>query len=1180
MGQLHDQEKWAQHLPPGVMSALVTWLAEREFSLHHRGWFDDGRSGEPVAKVVREKDGGGADQRILKFFKAGGATRVSNIRQASRDANSLHKPHGFGKHIAEVEDKVIPLGEWSAVFLYIAHGNLEKSRQLGSLIDEVEFPAYCAAVVRSVLTDWNGKHVRRETRKVADIITLITGRRHDDALAWARHHGILDRRPRIALKGWARELPNPFRFLTGPEGQEAVQDLFVGKAHGDLNGRNVIIPTDPINADSYVLIDCDRYSDRAPLTRDPMYLLVALALDNFDVRKTQARNKIANVLVDPGSPEGMEPFRTISAAVHGARPPRVDEGWGSEWDRQCLLSLVGVGLTYLGRNPRTDAPDETKEWCLYTAALAAERYLERPAKQIVVAAGSTPAPAVPTTPLVDRRGERTKLWTSLTSESGGIVTLNGTRGIGKTALVNSVLKELSDETGYWAPSQVRAYEVTAAAPLDVQTLVDCVVGEPETVRPSPHRRRGSPLVRLEAELRRLGRSRVVVSIDSAENLLDPETGQVDRDLDEALEVLATEREHRVTVLLVTQCDLFSPKDRAWSTRPPEIVPSMSDKHYSAYLAGLDRHGRMDPESLPEDSRRVLHRKLAGNPRLAELAHAAIVASNGELDLAGLTESMNAQHRDDVPAFLTRLLISRLSPPQLHVLEALASFGTPVPETAVKKLVDDVSPTEFSPTVIHQALSMLAAGLIVHRTASCDYFVPPDDCELILRDKPEDARSSLYFLAAAQLTDLQNLDPRGPADLRVHFAELTALLNSREHDAAYNMIELIDGILREWNCGHLLRKQREEVSERLRDRHLTMANWNALGDIYTSEGRFTKAGRAFKRALKIAGDQSDDVSRMRIQGNLAAMYWEKNDTRKALDTYELASTEAHRLHDPMVRMGALAGMADCHRRRGDYRTAISHAETALSIPLLTDYPDTPHAVNFATSQTVTTALKLARWFSELGRPDDAKRLLDAAQDAATERPDDWLHASCLDGRADVLFDRDDLPAAESAAAAAEEEALRLRDPVTLLQVRTTLCLIHLSRAEAAKARLVIERAQHHRRTGRSLVVLALHALTDWQKHDHAAAKARFKQLREEASQRIRYDERDFAAHDFKGVAICGLHLAGRAGLGDAVEAFRTARSLTPPTPALVNRMRLILGVLDDSVPRSNRLEAAIAALAAP
>ncbi|MFL6123783.1 hypothetical protein [Actinophytocola sp.] len=102
---------------------------------------------------------------------------------------------------------------------------------------------------------------------------------------------------------------------------------------------------------------------------------------------------------------------------------------------------------------------------------------------------------------------------------------------------------------------------------------------------------------------------MAVSIDSAENLLDPDTGKVtDPDLDEALEMLATEPGHRVTVLLVSHQEPESPADGIWPTaETPRHVGELSLEEFLPYLATLDRHGRTDPAGLPEGSRVGLYK---------------------------------------------------------------------------------------------------------------------------------------------------------------------------------------------------------------------------------------------------------------------------------------------------------------------------------------------------------------------------------------------------------------------------------------------------------------------------------------------------------------------------------------------------------------------------------------------
>lgn len=1183
MGRLRNREAWEQQLSAHVMTALETWLAEQLFDLRHRGWFTDGRSNDPVARAMRVYPDD-TDQLVLKFFTEDGAKKVLNIRKAWRTSNDYHR------YLAEPKEEVIFLKDQRAIFMHVAGGNLDAVQPLTALRREPEFPGHCATIIRSIVAGWNGGNARTTERKVADVLTDIMGRRMDDATAWAEELGIdVDGSPdAVSLSGWPEALVNPFTLVAGEEGDRTVEALIIGKAHGDLSGRNVLVPTSPeVAADSYVLIDYDRFSDQAPLARDPMHLVVALVLDGFDRFGPESLVDLARVLVDPDTKDTwyVEPARMLSRAVRTAAAPKPEKGLGAEWTQQCLLSLVGAGLVHLGRPLYTKDPDVAKGWCFHLAALAAQAYLQvRPPRDRVTAVPSpTPSTAGDESghrQLVNRQRERNGLQKRLTRGPWGVVVLRGTRGVGKTALVNAVLDDLEKGRASGVSPRIHRYDINATARLNARTLIDFVADEVAPTPRLPHG--GSSLVRLEAALRRLGESRVVVSVDSVENLLDPVTRQlVDPDLDEMLELLATERGHRVTVLLVTQDEPASSIDGTWPTaEEPIVLRKLDNKDFFGYLARLDRNGSLALAGLPHEQRDVLYNKLQGNPRLAELVYAVVVVAESGFNLGTFTDTLHAQEHRDVPAYLTRLLVDGLSPLRRRVLEALAAFDIPVPKTAVVGLLN----REASPENVCQALEILAAHRVVYQALpeSELYFLPRKDGQLVLNQmRDENARVKQYFSAATQLTFLQNSAPRGVADLQMHFAELRALLRAKEYPSAENMIREMDrAFLRKWNCSDLLLEQREEVRGRLADDYLEMLNENALGGIYVSLGQLPQADSAYGEALRIAAAQHDDARLMRIRANLAAMYWERNDTGRALGYFEYARDEAERAGDLVVHMGALEGIADCHRRRGHYGEAIRHAQNALAVPSLPGYPDTTEAQSVATIRSVTIALKLARWYGELGRADDAERHIEVARAVTQNSDDGWSQASYLDGRADMLLDRGNLEAAESASQEAVDQALLLNDPVTLLQARTTLCLIYLKTYRVREARHVIKGAWRYRRTDRSLIVLALLALTTRLTGDRIAADQQFEQLLSEASTRIERDQDDFGAWDFKGYAICGLHLETPNGLDDAISAFQTARSLTPPTPVLVDRLRYILTQLDRDGRRLDRLQPIIDTLSGP
>lgn len=1169
MGWLDNRAAWERVLPPAVVTALEGWLADTLYRLQLDDWFTEGRSDDPVARVLRVSDDD-ADQLVLKFFTEDGADKIRQVRRAWNESRD------FADHLAEPRDEVLDLGKWRGLFQHVAGSDLSTVISLSKLRTRPGFVDCCATIIRSIVTAWNEGKTPVENRKVADVLTDLMGRRKAAAFSWAQENGIDigGSAARVSQRGWPEVPVNPFTLLNGEAGDRMVDSLIIGKAHGDLNGRNILVPTEPdVAAASYVLIDYDRFDSKAPLARDPMHLLVALTLDDFSRVGEGSRVDLATALVNPHlENQHVEPFRRLSAEIRKAAAPRPEKGLADKWTQQCLLALVGAGLVHLGRTLYTDTPAIAKQWCFHLAALAAQSYLEKcpPQNLAATAAAHTAGIARVRPRLVNRDRERHGLRNRLTGDQGGVVVLRGTRGVGKTALLDAVIAELKDENGS-AVARFHRYDVNAVAQLTARTLIDFVAGEAGS---SPPPQNGaSSLVRLETALRRLDGSRVVITVDSAETMLDPATRQlVDPDLDEVLEVLATEDEHRVTVLLATQEEPVSPAEGTWPTADPVIVPKLDPDDFFEYFANLERNGILGLARLPDDLRQVLYRKLQGNPRQAELVYALVGVADSGLNLNSLINNLRGQETKDVLGYLTRELVEGMTPLRRRVMEALAAFDIPVPRMTVAGLLTDVSEEKVA-----QALEVLVSHRAIYLTQDGYYFLPRKDGKLVLSQMPdENARVRQYIAAATQLTFIQNEDPRSVADLSVHFAELRALWRAERYPAAYDMIRALDrSFLRKWNCSHLLLEHREEVRGKLADEHQEMLNENALGGIYVSTGRLPEADEAYGKALSIAGSRKDHGRLMRIHGNLAALYWEFNDTTRALMYFELARDGAEQEHDLVLLLGSLEGIADCYRRRGDYDAAIRHAQSALALPAPPDSSDTD---DFTTTRRITITLKLARWYRELGQIHDAATHLDNARVATATSDDDWIHISYQDGLADMLFDRGDLEQAESAAESAIDSALLLNDRVTLLQARTTLCIIYLKLGRFTDARRAIKGAFRYRRRGRSLIVLALLALTTRQTGDLLAADEQFRRLLEEADERIALDHDDFAAWDYRGYALCGLRLEKRTDVDQAISAFEAARTCTPPTPVLVRRLRFMLEQLDRTGRRQERLGPVIDILA--
>ena len=1172
MGGRDDSPEW-HLLPAEDLRRLDQWIDVQDGTFEHRGWFDDGRSDQPVGLIVVHDAETGLSRLVLKICAS--KERALSLGQAWKRSG----PNFRTRHLLERLETIPLHSRWAAVFR-IAAGGLDHQVSLSARADDPDFPEVCRHVVDSVIDTWNDGILRPAglSPPVRQFLHDIIGKREDKLRAWAQDSGIdVDGwAGTVERPGWTRPLMNPFLLLAQEQADRLVEDVLVGRAHGDLSGRNIRVPPPGRGTlDDYVLIDADHFDLCAPLARDPMHLLVALALDQFDGVPDDHRQDLIEVIVAPGDREPSAPvarFRAVSAAIWEAAAGLARrKGFGETWTEQCLLALVGVGLVHVGRDLRTDDPDSARAWCFDLAARAADAYLAgvenqrrdgpRRTGQLPTAAPAVLAPVGDVTGMLDHDPERQRLRSLLGGTGHGVVVVNGPDGVGKSMLVRTVLADLRLDPVIGPELRVWKHEVVPGARFDVKTLIDDIAGGSE---PAAAIRFGeSSLTRLAATLEAVGDRRVVVVVEAAHNLLHeggPEL--VDLDLDEALEALATTPDHRVCVVLVTRVLPVSPIGATWpATVPPVSLPKLPYPYFLSFLAGLDR-GQLGLSTLDEPARRELHQRLESNPRRAELVHAVLTLTDSG-DPAALVRDLSTKSPVAVAQTLPNLLMEGISEIRRDVLAALSAYRTPVHPDLVVALVGRGRPAER----IRNALEAVTRNHLARRTDNGRYYVPAEDAEWMLqgafrdRPAPDEERAALLWKAANELSSIRVEEPRELADLEVHFAELDALLRAGRAEPANQLLVEIGRIADLWNCGDRLLGRREVLVEELTDPVHRMANDNELGKLYAARGAFDQASVAYERAERIAVDLGHAQSRLKIVTNRATLDWQRNDTASAAQRYEQSRLAALSAHEPEMLMGALEGLADCHRRWGDYDAAFRNATEALAVAADPDYPDDRTARDFASTHTVNIFLKMARWYAELGRLEDARRRIDEARDAEVLRHDDWLLASFYDGHADLALFEGDLPAAMARATAAIERAGQLHDPVTLLQARTTMCLAHLiAGSPPAAAGREIERAARYRSKGRTLIALALQALLARTEGRTRDAGVLFDQILGEANARLDRDDRDFQAWDYAGFARCGRALDG-GSLDRAVKAFETARARTPPTPGLVTRLLVLVEKLD-------------------
>jgi hypothetical protein len=185
----------------------------------------------------------------------------------------------------------------------------------------------------------------------------------------------------LTFPGSPAPLPNPLllhrpgSLLAGIE-----LDVLLGHTHGDLHSQNVLIPRERgrLRPHRYQLVDLSTFAPHAPLTRDPVTLLLSLLAPRLALHDGPARLALIDYLVTPGSDRG--PLSGSVLAVVDAVTTAADRvvrmhGWADEWRAQLLLSLVATGLAFVTFER---LPAEDRWWYFLLSARAAREFLELP----------------------------------------------------------------------------------------------------------------------------------------------------------------------------------------------------------------------------------------------------------------------------------------------------------------------------------------------------------------------------------------------------------------------------------------------------------------------------------------------------------------------------------------------------------------------------------------------------------------------------------------------------------------------------------------------------------------------------------------------------------------------------------------------------------------------------------
>jgi hypothetical protein len=375
---LNDRESF-EPLARKAAATLDAWLRQERYSMRLDHWLDGGgRDGKVAVVYLEECDGHRESRRlVLKLCPPGEDTEYEpgNNRMAWGDA-----PQRFSRHLLEPVG-VIQVADtsWWLILQRLAAGRV---RDIGTLaqVPEPRLAATYAAIVKPLLSDWaQWAHV--PSMQVSDFLSRQLDKRlgpKGRVRAWASFRLELLEDPVPWIEIADEKLPNPFALVTGSSfGDIELQNVYVGRAHGDLHPGNILMPVAPnVRASQFVLVDLARYRKEAPLARDPAQLLLCLVAQHYLASSPAQRGALISLLARPDVSVGALVPPTASALVRyfwQLSRPLSERGLVDQWTEQGCLSVLACALMFLGRRGIKSAD---RWWFFLLAAHAAQAYIE------------------------------------------------------------------------------------------------------------------------------------------------------------------------------------------------------------------------------------------------------------------------------------------------------------------------------------------------------------------------------------------------------------------------------------------------------------------------------------------------------------------------------------------------------------------------------------------------------------------------------------------------------------------------------------------------------------------------------------------------------------------------------------------------------------------------------------
>ena len=563
-----------------------------------------------------------------------------------------------------------------------------------------------------------------------------------------------------------------------------------------------------------------------------------------------------------------------------------------------------------------------------------------------------PPPTVTPNWFQDRQVETGLLAGYVTDPGIAMVTVAGRAGIGKTAMVCRLLKEL--EAGRVADMEGNFTKITVGGIVylshrgvhqveyptlvaDLLRLLSANVAQRlQRLYQDPHH---SPAQMMLAVLEEFpAGDPVVVLLDNLESVMDAERETLtERTLHQALNAVLTGPAHAVTVIAttrVTPTALLTVE--AARQHKLSLEEGLDSPDAQIVLQALDADGRLGLRDAPGEVLDGLRQHTRGFPQALE-AVKAILDGNPTLTPRNLLDRTRDLPEDQVVQVLVGEAYELLDAPTKQVMQALSVYPAPVSAVGVDFLLRPVNPTTDAAPVltrlVRRQLVRFQDGNYSLHQVDREYArsrLPagsPGDSPAVFTLTGLQARAGDYY---AQIRTPRE-SWRSLEDVRTQLAEFELRCDSGDYNTAAAVLNEIDfDYLQLWGRYRTLTGLHRRIRGRITDPTLNATHLGNLGLCHFRLGDYRRAIELHTQALAVAHDTGNREGECALLVSLGLSHSRLGDYRLAIDLHNQALRIARHIGNRVGEGVSLGSQGLCHRRLGDYRQAIYLLTQALSI----------------------------------------------------------------------------------------------------------------------------------------------------------------------------------------------------------------------------------------------------------